>query len=102
RVCTTGQQNERSDLAVPDCHLNCLVDTAAAAGRTDAALVDAGLRTQECESGIDIAGPLLVDHLLLFLKIVLEPLALAFAEPAIVERQRMNAGGAGLRANGPP
>ena len=64
--------------------------------------VHARLPQQVCKRRVGVAGPFLSDRLLLFLEVVLEPVAFAFAEAAVVEREGMNADATQLTADGIP
>src|SRR5207344_557064 len=60
------------------------------AAGADARLVDAGLRDEEVERRIDVAGPLLlVDPLTLGRRQVVGVLAAALAESPVIERDRV-------------
>src|SRR5262245_41604135 len=71
---------------MPAGELHGVVDAAAPAARADPAAVDAGLRDETAEGGVDVAGPFLLNHLLAIgRRQRVEALAAALAEAAVIE-----------------
>src|SRR5207237_10200772 len=57
RIGSAGQQYERTYFGMPAGEFDDIIYAASAAARANAALVNAGLREQRREGGIEIAGP---------------------------------------------